>query len=121
MVTEAPAPRPRFPSDDADRFMIRMPQGMRDQLKRTARASNRTLNSEIIARLEASLEDRPVDGVGDLHRRMADTERRLDELHDRVSVVEGRRQETVFDASDEDAEPRRAVQIGGDGWPTGGD
>lgn len=46
-----------FPSDTADKVLVRMPDGMRDQLKAAAKASNRTMNAEIVARLQASLEE----------------------------------------------------------------
>lgn len=61
---------------------------MRDQLKEASRASNRTLTAEIIARLEASFRDRPVEGVGDLHRRLASLDRKHDELSDRLAEIE---------------------------------
>lgn len=47
--------REKFPSDDIDRVMVRFPAGMRDQLKAVATANKRSVNSEIVARLEASL------------------------------------------------------------------
>lgn len=36
--------------------MVRLPDGMRDKIKTAAHASKRTMNGEIIARLEATLE-----------------------------------------------------------------
>lgn len=39
-----------------DKFMLRMPDGMRDRLKDEAAANNRSLNAEIIARLERTLD-----------------------------------------------------------------
>ena len=43
-----------YPSDTADKVLVRMPDGMRDRLKDAARTNNRTMNAEIIARLEES-------------------------------------------------------------------
>lgn len=40
---------------DADKYIVRFPDGMRDLLKDSAKANSRTLNSEIIARLDGSL------------------------------------------------------------------
>lgn len=40
---------------DSDKFMLRLPDGMRDQLKAAAEANNRTMNAEVVARLNASL------------------------------------------------------------------
>lgn len=43
-----------YPSDQADKVLVRMPDGMRDRLKDAAKANNRTMNAEIVARLEQS-------------------------------------------------------------------
>ncbi len=43
-----------YPSDQADKVLVRMPDGMRDRLKEVAKSNNRTLNAEIVARLERS-------------------------------------------------------------------
>ena len=43
-----------FPSDAADKVLVRMPDGMRDQLKESAKVNNRTMNAEIVSRLEQS-------------------------------------------------------------------
>lgn len=51
-----------FPSDTADKVLVRMPDGMRDQLKAAAKASNRTMNAEIVARLQSSFAE-PAQGV----------------------------------------------------------
>lgn len=48
--------REPYPSETKDRFMIRLPDGMRDKIKEAASASHRTMNDEIIFRLEASLQ-----------------------------------------------------------------
>ena len=60
--------KPAFPSDAADKVLVRMPDGMRDQLKAEARANNRTMNAEIVARLQASFNATPEDAAskGDL-------------------------------------------------------
>ena len=41
-------------SRDLNKFLVRMPDGMRDRIAAEAKANNRSMNSEIIARLEAS-------------------------------------------------------------------
>ncbi|QDI82365.1 Arc family DNA-binding protein [Methylorubrum populi] len=48
--------KPPAPSDIADKFMLRMPEGMRDRLKTAAEENNRSMNAEIIARLQVSLD-----------------------------------------------------------------
>ncbi|WP_053843941.1 Arc family DNA-binding protein [Paracidovorax avenae] len=47
-------PKIQYPSDQADKVLVRMPDGMRDQLKSAAKANNRTLNAEIVSRLQDS-------------------------------------------------------------------
>lgn len=44
----------RFPSQLAERFQIRLPDGLRDQIKADAEANGRSMNSEIIARLSGA-------------------------------------------------------------------
>ncbi|UMY16682.1 Arc family DNA-binding protein [Methylobacterium organophilum] len=39
----------------SDKFMLRLPDGMRDQLKVSAEENKRSMNAEIVARLEESL------------------------------------------------------------------
>ena len=43
-------------SRHADKYIVRFPDGMRDRLKEQAKASNRTLNAEIIARLQQTFD-----------------------------------------------------------------
>lgn len=40
---------------ESDKFMLRLPDGMRDRLKSLAATNGRSLNAEIVQRLEASL------------------------------------------------------------------
>lgn len=40
------------PAADLDKVIIRLPDGMRDKLKEQAKANNRSLNAEIVDRLE---------------------------------------------------------------------
>lgn len=56
--------REPYPSETQDRFMVRLPDGMRDKIKAAAQAAKRNMNGEIIARLEASFQadDQPVSG-----------------------------------------------------------
>ena len=45
-----------YSSRTADKFVVRLPEGMRDRIADVARAQHRSMNSEIIARLESSLQ-----------------------------------------------------------------
>lgn len=42
------------PSRDLDKVIVRLPDGMRDDLKLMAEANKRSMNAEIVARLEES-------------------------------------------------------------------
>ena len=42
------------PSQLSEQFVVRMPDGMRDRIAEVARANNRSMNAEIIARMERS-------------------------------------------------------------------
>lgn len=44
-----------YPSDQQDRFIVRMPDGMREALSAAAKGNNRSMNAEVVARLQASL------------------------------------------------------------------
>lgn len=48
--------RKPFPSETQERFIVRFPDGMRDRIADAAKANNRSMNSEIVARLQASFE-----------------------------------------------------------------
>ncbi|MDP4076247.1 Arc family DNA-binding protein [Acidovorax sp. A1169] len=64
-------------SRHADKYIVRFPDGMRDRLKAAAKYNNRTLNAEIVARLEGSF--RSVD-VNDAAAIMLDLHRAEDKL-----------------------------------------
>lgn len=42
------------PSRTAEQFVVRFPDGMRDKIAESAKANNRSMNAEIVARLERS-------------------------------------------------------------------
>lgn len=43
-----------FPSDTLDKFMLRFPSGMREQIKEESNKNGRSMNAEIVHRLEVS-------------------------------------------------------------------
>lgn len=49
--------RPVYSSRTADKFVLRMPDGMRDQMAELAKNHNRSMNSEMITRLQKSLDE----------------------------------------------------------------
>ena len=48
------AERKLYPSEQQDRFIVRFPHGMRDKIGVAARTNKRSMNAEIVQRLEAS-------------------------------------------------------------------
>lgn len=46
-----------YSSRTADKFVVRLPDGMRERIAETAREHHRSMNSEIIARLSKSLDE----------------------------------------------------------------
>ncbi len=50
-------------AQDADKFIVRFPDGMRDRIADAAKAANRTMNAEIVARLQASFESAASSGT----------------------------------------------------------
>ena len=43
-----------FPSELQARFLVRLPDGMRDQIAESAKTNNRSMNAEIVLRLQSS-------------------------------------------------------------------
>lgn len=46
------------PSRTAEQFVVRFPEGMRDRISEAAKANNRSMNAEIVVRLQQSFETR---------------------------------------------------------------
>lgn len=42
-----------YPSQQQDRFIVRLPDGLRDRIKETAKANGRSMNAEIVSCLQA--------------------------------------------------------------------
>lgn len=58
-------PKTPPPSAIADKFMLRLPDGLRDQIAELAKANGRSMNAEIVARLKFAIEfDAAVDATG---------------------------------------------------------
>lgn len=56
---------------DSDKFIVRLPDGMRTRIAEAATANNRTMNAEVIARLNKSFEQEKA--AGEAIERMNDT------------------------------------------------
>lgn len=57
---KSPMAKNRPPSDLADKFMLRLPDGLRDRIAAVAKASGRSMNAEIVMTLEGAY-PHPVD------------------------------------------------------------
>ena len=57
----------KFPSQEMDRFNVRLPNGMRDAIAERAKRNGRSMNSEIVQILEDALHGKhsPDDPLGD--------------------------------------------------------
>ncbi|MBS3894707.1 Arc family DNA-binding protein [Serratia marcescens] len=53
----------KYPSQMQDKFNLRFPDGMRDAIAERAKANGRSMNSEIIAALDAWLTGVPVEEI----------------------------------------------------------
>lgn len=56
-------PLPLEGKTESEKFVVRLPPGMREVIAEVARRSHRSMNSEIITRLEVSLAETDVDGM----------------------------------------------------------
>lgn len=55
--------RKPYPSETQERFIVRLPDGMRDRIADAAKTAGRSMNAEIVARLQDSF-DGPKLGIG---------------------------------------------------------
>ncbi len=76
---------------ESDKFMLRLPNGMRDRIKLAADAKNRSMNAEIVARLEQSLAfseewDNLLSNIDDAHSRIESLERQMQDVLYRIGA-----------------------------------
>lgn len=77
---------------DSDKFMLRFPDGMRDRIAEAAKAANRSMNAEIVARLEQSFESKSDDGRQFMELLVSNMMSRSETLGLRFEVVKMRLQ-----------------------------
>ncbi|WP_038214381.1 Arc family DNA-binding protein [Xenophilus azovorans] len=56
----------------ADKYIVRFPDGMRDRIAEAAKQSNRSMNAEVVARLQASFAAPPTAMEGEVFRDLAE-------------------------------------------------
>lgn len=83
------------PSRTAEQFVVRFPDGMRDQIAEAAKNNNRSMNAEIVARLQQSFDTRDTDlaqdTVGAMLKSLAMTITHAETLAKRLELIEKRR------------------------------
>jgi len=55
-----------FPSTEADKFIVRLPAGMRARIAESAKSNNRSMNAEVVGLLQQAMEARtqtPAPGI----------------------------------------------------------
>ena len=94
-----------YSSRTADKFVVRLPDGMRERIAEVARNHHRSMNSEIIARLEQSLIQEGVLG-DELSMRLDSPELSLHEreLLQRFRQLSNRQQNALVSLIAHDAE-----------------
>lgn len=68
------------PERDLNRYIVRFPEGMRDRIADAAKANGRSMNAEIVHRLEQSF-------AGDLGRDVEELRRMMAEVKVRVAEI----------------------------------
>lgn len=75
----------------ADGFMLRFPEGLRERIKVAAEANSRSMNSEIIARLEDTLITESYSEALEIHGVKSDLERKARDsagIQQRLTAIE---------------------------------
>lgn len=71
-------------SRDADKYIVRFPDGMRERIAEAAKANNRSMNAEIVARLQASFASTAPDATAE---NLAEAWELLRSLHRRKDML----------------------------------
>lgn len=83
------------PSRTAEQFVVRFPDGMRDQIAEAAKNNNRSMNAEIVARLQQSFDTRDTDlaqdTVGAMLKSLSMTITHAETLAKRLELIEKKR------------------------------
>lgn len=97
-----------YPSDAAEKFIVRLPPGMREKISEAAKTNNRSMNAEVVARLNRSFSMPDLSGQTtsyseggqvvhrDIVQHIADLQEMLQKAHhaaSSLSLFEGVREE----------------------------
>lgn len=67
--------KPKRAPQQGEKYIVRLPEGMRDRIAESAKANNRSMNAEIVARIQNSFEAQE-----DVRQLLAPMEEKLDEI-----------------------------------------
>ncbi|NKK92392.1 Arc family DNA-binding protein [Rhizobium leguminosarum bv. viciae] len=84
-----------FPSTKQDQFNLRLPDGMREKIAEEASKSGRSMNAEIVARIDDALQGN--DEVEDLWRQIYQKDARIKQLEAQGDATERLLRETLAD------------------------
>jgi len=89
----------KVPSRGVDQFVVRFPDGLREQVREIAERNGRSMNAEIIARLEESIQAQPVAGdVTELKQALAHSERVIELQGEMIEVLSGEKEAVAKNA-----------------------
>lgn len=74
------------PSQKADKFLLRLPEGIRDLVAKEALANNRTMTKEMVLRLQASFEPQPTERIKELQLQLAQQNAKT--LHEQSKLLQ---------------------------------
>lgn len=78
----------KFPSEEQERFIVLMPEGMRDQLKHEADRNKRSMNAEIVWRLSQSFSALPFQIGREFQQAIAKANpQKLEEIQDDIADI----------------------------------
>jgi hypothetical protein len=80
MATQSAPAQVRYNSKNADKFVLRLPAGLRDQINLAAETHHRSMNAEIVARIDGSL---------DLERKYEEMRQLNSFLNLKIAILEG--------------------------------
>lgn len=86
--------KPKRTAQAADKYIVRLPPGMRDQIAAAAKQNNRSMNSEIVARLGKSFN--PIEGEADVMQAVRAISEYSAKFNVRVSVQFSKAPENVL-------------------------
>ncbi len=74
-----PSPLSSYNSRTADKFVVRLPDGLRERINEAAEKNHRSMNGEIVARIDGSL---------DLEQKYEETRQLNNFLNQRLAILE---------------------------------